>query len=77
MGLPPATRDAVMRPILIPKEPELSREVVGNKTYGVEADGTLETVISSILDDDVDKRALIESDSDKSTFSDIYRLVKV
>ena len=58
MGLPPTTRDAAMHPIIIPKEPELTREVVGNKLYGVEADETLETVISSIMDDDVDKRML-------------------
>jgi len=52
-GLPPTTRGTIVHPLIIPEEPEISKEVVKNTLWGMEDGEVLNSVISSIVDDDV------------------------
>ena len=55
-GLPPTTRGTIVHPLIIPEEPELSKEVVKNTLWGMEDGEVLDSVISSLMDDDVDNK---------------------
>ena len=42
-----------MHPLIIPEEPEISKKVIKNTLWGMEDGEALNSVISSIMDDDV------------------------
>ena len=52
MGLPPTTHDAVMHPLIIPKEPERFKEG-GNRLPGVEDDDGFAN-LNELLDSQID-----------------------